>query len=69
MLRSVELSFPQKSSSHRSLEEFITRLRQDTSAIGTDRGTMCDYTQVNYHCGHKRFVVKAWCTRYQATLV
>ena len=30
-------------------------------------GTMCDYTQVNYECGHVRYVVKAWCTRYQET--
>jgi len=29
--------------------------------------TMCDYTQVEYSCGHKRFTVKAWCIKYQQT--
>ncbi|KAF2400953.1 hypothetical protein EJ06DRAFT_476391 [Trichodelitschia bisporula] len=28
---------------------------------------MCDYTQVEYACGHLRYTVKAWCTRYQET--
>lgn len=28
---------------------------------------MCDYTQVNYQCGHVRYIVKAWCVRYQQT--
>lgn len=22
---------------------------------------MCDYTQVEYACGHLRFTVRAWC--------
>lgn len=28
---------------------------------------MCDYTQVEYKCGHLRYTVKAWCTKYQQT--
>lgn len=28
---------------------------------------MCDYTKRTYQCGHVRFVVKAWCVRYQQT--
>ena len=28
---------------------------------------MCDYTKVSYHCGHIRYLVKAWCVRYQQT--
>ncbi|KAF1834366.1 hypothetical protein BDW02DRAFT_498509 [Decorospora gaudefroyi] len=28
---------------------------------------MCDYTQVQYKCNHFRYVVKAWCTKYQQT--
>lgn len=28
---------------------------------------MCDYTQVEYACGHLRYTVKAWCTKYQET--
>ena len=28
---------------------------------------MCDYTQVSYSCGHIRYIVKAWCVRYQQT--
>ncbi|KAF2228806.1 hypothetical protein EV356DRAFT_457005 [Viridothelium virens] len=28
---------------------------------------MCDYTQVEYQCGHIRYVVKAWCIKYQMT--
>ena len=28
---------------------------------------MCDYTQVEYRCGHLRYTVKSWCTRYQQT--
>ncbi|KAH6881473.1 hypothetical protein BKA58DRAFT_371629 [Alternaria rosae] len=31
--------------------------------------TMCDYTQVQYKCTHVRYVVKAWCTKYQQTHV
>lgn len=30
---------------------------------------MCDYTQVQYKCTHVRYVVKAWCTKYQQTHV
>jgi hypothetical protein len=29
--------------------------------------TMCDYTQVEYSCGHLRYTVKAWCIKYQQT--
>lgn len=29
--------------------------------------TMCDHTQVNYKCGHHRFLVIAWCTIYART--
>jgi hypothetical protein len=28
---------------------------------------MCDYTQVEYKCGHLRYTVKSWCTKYQET--
>ncbi|KAH7092979.1 hypothetical protein FB567DRAFT_160499 [Paraphoma chrysanthemicola] len=28
---------------------------------------MCDYTQVQYKCAHSRYVVRAWCTKYQET--
>lgn len=28
---------------------------------------MCDYIQVQYKCGHLRFIVKAWCVKYQET--
>ncbi|OAL52336.1 hypothetical protein IQ07DRAFT_585545 [Pyrenochaeta sp. DS3sAY3a] len=28
---------------------------------------MCDYTQVQYKCNHLRYVVRAWCTKYQET--
>ncbi|KIN03607.1 hypothetical protein OIDMADRAFT_158299 [Oidiodendron maius Zn] len=28
---------------------------------------MCDYTQVEYECGHLRFIVRAWCTNYETT--
>ncbi|KAH9816359.1 hypothetical protein Tdes44962_MAKER05626 [Teratosphaeria destructans] len=28
---------------------------------------MCDYTQVEYGCGHLRWTVRAWCIRYQET--
>ena len=28
---------------------------------------MCDYKQVEYACGHLRYIVKAWCTTYQET--
>ena len=28
---------------------------------------MCDYKQVEYGCGHLRYVVKAWCTNYPET--
>ncbi|KAF2628694.1 hypothetical protein BU25DRAFT_338994 [Macroventuria anomochaeta] len=28
---------------------------------------MCDYTQVQYKCNHVRYVVRAWCTKYQET--
>lgn len=29
--------------------------------------SMCDYTKVSYQCGHVRYLVKAWCVRYQQT--
>ncbi|KAF2866915.1 hypothetical protein BDV95DRAFT_504002 [Massariosphaeria phaeospora] len=28
---------------------------------------MCDYTQVHYKCSHLRYIVRAWCTKYQET--
>ena len=28
---------------------------------------MCDYTEVTYQCGHIRYLVLAWCIRYQQT--
>ncbi|KAL1998742.1 hypothetical protein VTN02DRAFT_5641 [Thermoascus thermophilus] len=28
---------------------------------------MCDHIQVNYRCGHHRFLVTAWCTIYART--
>ncbi|KAF2709202.1 hypothetical protein K504DRAFT_406116 [Pleomassaria siparia CBS 279.74] len=28
---------------------------------------MCDYTQVHYKCAHLRYIVRAWCTKYQET--
>ncbi|EAS36227.3 uncharacterized protein CIMG_01581 [Coccidioides immitis RS] len=28
---------------------------------------MCDYTEVEYMCGHVRYLVKAWCVEYQRT--
>jgi hypothetical protein len=28
---------------------------------------MCDYTEVEYKCGHVRYLVRAWCVVYQQT--
>lgn len=28
---------------------------------------MCDYTQVEFRCGHVRYTVRAWCTTYETT--
>ena len=28
---------------------------------------MCDYTEVEYKCGHVRYLVRAWCVIYQQT--
>ncbi|XMA20338.1 hypothetical protein WAI453_013129 [Rhynchosporium graminicola] len=28
---------------------------------------MCDYTQVDSRCGHRRYTVRAWCTNYETT--
>ncbi|TVY42536.1 hypothetical protein LSUB1_G003631, partial [Lachnellula subtilissima] len=28
---------------------------------------MCNYTQVEYRCGHVRYTVRAWCTNYETT--
>ncbi|KAH8790876.1 hypothetical protein F5882DRAFT_324239 [Hyaloscypha sp. PMI_1271] len=28
---------------------------------------MCDYTQVEFRCGHVRYTVRAWCTKYETT--
>ncbi|EME84067.1 uncharacterized protein MYCFIDRAFT_152346 [Pseudocercospora fijiensis CIRAD86] len=28
---------------------------------------MCDYTKVEYACGHLRYTVRAWCIKYQET--
>jgi hypothetical protein len=35
--------------------------------IGPSSRMMCDYTQVQYKCSHLRYVVRAWCTKYQET--
>lgn len=29
--------------------------------------TMCDHTQVEYTCGHVRYLVRAWCVKYEKT--
>lgn len=35
---------------------------------GPDHTTiMCDYTQVEFRCGHVRYTVRAWCTSYETT--
>ena len=31
------------------------------------KGKMCDYSEVTYQCGHVRYLVLAWCIRYQQT--
>ncbi|KAK0103763.1 hypothetical protein ONS95_005766 [Cadophora gregata] len=31
------------------------------------RVIMCNYTQVEYECGHRRYTVRAWCTNYETT--
>ncbi|EME45236.1 hypothetical protein DOTSEDRAFT_61794 [Dothistroma septosporum NZE10] len=28
---------------------------------------MCEYTKVEYACGHLRYTVRAWCIKYQET--
>lgn len=28
---------------------------------------MCEYTQVEFRCGHVRYTVRAWCTNYERT--
>ncbi|PBP16691.1 hypothetical protein BUE80_DR012554 [Diplocarpon rosae] len=28
---------------------------------------MCEYTQVEFRCGHCRYTVRAWCTHYEKT--
>ncbi|PVI04169.1 hypothetical protein DM02DRAFT_519378 [Periconia macrospinosa] len=28
---------------------------------------MCDYTKVQFKCSHLRYIVRAWCTKYQQT--
>ncbi|TVY69011.1 hypothetical protein LSUE1_G010067 [Lachnellula suecica] len=28
---------------------------------------MCNYTQVEYRCGHVRYTVRAWCINYETT--
>ncbi|KAJ5035570.1 uncharacterized protein L3040_008036 [Drepanopeziza brunnea f. sp. 'multigermtubi'] len=28
---------------------------------------MCEYTQVEYRCGHVRYTVRAWCIDYETT--
>ncbi|XMA16807.1 hypothetical protein WAI453_009598 [Rhynchosporium graminicola] len=28
---------------------------------------MCDYTQVEFLCGHRRYTVRAWCINYETT--
>jgi hypothetical protein len=30
---------------------------------------MCDYTQVEFRCGHCRYTVRAWCVTYEKTHV
>lgn len=28
---------------------------------------MCDYTQIEFRCHHRRFTVRSWCVKYQET--
>ncbi|PSS12424.1 hypothetical protein M430DRAFT_36555 [Amorphotheca resinae ATCC 22711] len=28
---------------------------------------MCDYTEVEFRCGHRRFVVREWCEKWKRT--
>jgi hypothetical protein len=28
---------------------------------------MCDYTQIEFQCGHVRYTVRVWCTTYETT--
>ncbi|PVH70808.1 hypothetical protein DL98DRAFT_123369 [Cadophora sp. DSE1049] len=28
---------------------------------------MCDYSKVNFRCGHRRYIVRAWCKSYEVT--
>ncbi|KAH8797824.1 hypothetical protein F5884DRAFT_147560 [Xylogone sp. PMI_703] len=28
---------------------------------------MCDYTQIEFRCGHVRYTVRSWCTIYETT--
>ena len=28
---------------------------------------MCDYTQVEFRCGHVRYIISAWYTNYETT--
>jgi hypothetical protein len=30
---------------------------------------MCDYTQVEFRCGHCRYTVRAWCVVYETTQI
>jgi hypothetical protein len=42
-------------------------LRRTRQAARTSQHIMCDYTQVEYRCGHLRYTVRAWCITYEKT--
>jgi hypothetical protein len=52
---------------HLTLSTQIVCLLLFPQSLNTISFPMCDYTQVEYACGHLRYTVKAWCVKYQET--
>jgi hypothetical protein len=52
---------------HTFLASTSTSQFQVTRSSKSRPGIMCDYTQVEFRCGHVRYTVRAWCTNYETT--
>jgi hypothetical protein len=45
----------------------VLHYQSPASDLRHSPSAMCDYTQVEYECGHLRFIVRAWCENYETT--
>lgn len=43
------------------MDELVYCLSNNNIRTNVEAKIMCEYTQVEYHCGHRRYLVLSWC--------